>query len=350
MADGQPLAVARLEPGLSRSARLEAWHELTRPLFRVATLTPPGAFDAAWALYRLDQLIVSQVRFTAQEFVHDPGQSAWDNDHLLLELYEGGHGRGMSAGTPTFIDSDCVHLVDLSRSYRTVTTSVDAVGVVIPHSLVQYDPRRHPSYLSMPAETPRGAILRSVLRGLIGQLPSVTTADAPDLANAVVGLVRSLLLCPSASLPKSEARALLSARIRAFIDQNLTDQELGSARLCRQFNISRATLYRLFQDVGGIDAFIRDRRLDRCSADLMDAGLGRGRVREVAERLGFMDPSQFNRAFRRRFGTAPSDHLGGREAFSLPTGGSAGPAYDHEGRRLLGIWLSRSSAATSGQL
>ena len=349
MTDDMPLPEVRVEAGLSPAACREAWDDLTKPLFAVSLLTGPEHFAAEWAFHRLDRLVVSQVEFTPQEFLHEPHRhDLADNDLLLLELYEAGSGRGVSAGVPTFIDPGRVHLVDLSRSYRTVTTAVRTKGVVIPHAAVQYDPRRHPPYLVLPVDTPRGAMLVTALRGLVAQLPSVTMQDAPALADAFAALVRALLLTPTAPLDEADARAVTKARIRHHIDQHLA-ADLGVEELARRFALSRATLYRLFQTEGGIEAYIRDRRLDRCSDALMLVAPGRGRVREISERLGFADAGHFTRAFRQRFGVAPSDHLGIRlrpPARSVELPPSSG---SHDSVRLFGDWLRRETARSASE-
>lgn len=334
-----------LEPGLPQSAQREAWQELTRPLFTITPLTPPDAFDASWSFHRLDRLIVSEVSFSPQEFVHDPRRhSQADNDHLLLELYEEGSGRGESGDVATCIDQDRLHLVDLSRSYRTVTTNVRTIGVVLPHASVGYQPDRHPPYLWLPVASPRGGLLAASMRGLVEQLPAVTVTDAPALAMAFAGLVRSLFLTPAATAPDIAARDRLAGRIRAYVDQHLGD-ELSGDELSRHFNLSRASLYRLFQAEGGVEAFIRDRRLDRCSSELMLAQAGRGRVREIAERLGFADAGHFTRAFRQRFGVAPSDLLGAkRHETGEPGDAQARQAVLAPSVSQFGDWL-RSEAA-----
>jgi AraC-like DNA-binding protein len=335
----------RAEPSLSAASSREAWQALTRPLFAVTTLTPPRQFGATWTLHQLGRLVVSQVEFTAQEFVRDPDVRAMAaEDLLLLELYEAGSGRGVSGETPTFIDPGRLHLIDLSRRYRAVTTAVSTVGVVIPHAAIQYDRGRHPSYLALPLATPQGAMLAAALRTLVGQLPAVTMADAPALCDAFAGLVRSLFPLPPAGSATGTLRSpATAASIRHHIDRHLAD-ELNAAGLARRFGMSRATLYRLFRAEGGIDAYIRARRLERCSAELMLTDPGRGRVREVAERLGFMDAGHFTRAFRQRFGVAPSDHLGVKLqapelAVTLPQ-----PAASTESVRLFGDWLRREAA------
>ena len=340
-----PLPVVRVDPLLSRAARREAWQELTRPLFAVAPLTEPGDFQAAWAMHRLDRLIVSQVEFTAQEFVHDPRVSQHADDALLLlELYEAGTGRGLSGGTPTLIDDRRIHLVDLSRGYRSITSQVRTIGVVIPHAAVHFDPARHPPYLALPLATPRGAMLAAALRGLVSQLPAATIADAPALAEAFAALVRALFLLPEPPEPASPSRAHQGERIRRYMDQHLAS-DLDAGELARRFGLSRASLYRLFQADGGIEAYLRDRRLERCSIELMQALPERGRVREIAERLGFSDAGHFTRAFRQRFGVAPTEHLGARHRLSADPAGSHDLPASHASVRLFGDWLRRQVAA-----
>lgn len=342
-----PLAAVRAEPGLSASARREAWQALTRPLFAASTLTAPDEFAAAWTLHQLGRLVVSQVEFSAQEFIRDPRRhQPADDELLLLELYEAGSGRGYSGELPTFIDPHHIHLVDMSRSYRTVTTATRTIGVVLPHEAVRYDPRRYPPYLSLPMDTPRGAILAAALRMLAKQLPAVTTAEAPALSEAFAGLVHSLLLAPI--VPASMAEAHFpgaAARVRGFIDRHLAD-ELDVDQLQRRFGMSRATLYRLFRTQGGVETYIRDRRLDRCSVELMQAAPARGRVREVAERMGFIDAGHFTRSYRQRFGVAPTDHLGARLRMLPGTIEPAPAAAPHNSVSLFAEWLRRQVPAS----
>jgi AraC-like DNA-binding protein len=320
---------------------------LTQPLFSTALLTAPDEFAASWSLHQLGRLIVSQVQFTAQEFVRAPGRhDLTDDSLLLLELYESGSGRGSSGDQSVLIDHQRLHLVDLSRSYRTVTTSVQAIGVVIPHAAVHYDPRHHPSYFSLGAGTPQGALLAAALRALVAQLPYVTSREAPALSEAFAGLVRSLLLTPSNSPEPAGFGLAQAARIRSYIDLHL-GEELNAQHLSVRFGVSRATLYRLFRVNGGIEAYIRDRRLDRCSVELMRAAPERGRVRTVAERLGFTDAGHFTRAFRQRFGVAPTDHLGARLRSSRGTSETPDPTDSQASVRLFGEWLRWQAAVAT---
>jgi AraC-like DNA-binding protein len=71
--------------------------------------------------------------------------------------------------------------------------------------------------------------------------------------------------------------------------------------------LSRSALYRLFERDGGVANYIRNLRLDRCFADLLDSPPKRGCVCRIAQNWSFFDPANFNRAFRNRFGVAPSD-------------------------------------------
>ena len=68
---------------------------------------------------------------------------------------------------------------------------------------------------------------------------------------------------------------------------------------------SRASLYRLFEPVGGVACYIRSRRLVRARNELTAPGLQDRRIGPIAYRAGFQSIAAFNRAFRQAYGETP---------------------------------------------
>jgi len=108
--------------------------------------------------------------------------------------------------------------------------------------------------------------------------------------------------------PTSERVGWWRARnnlIRKYIETNLGDPALLPAHICNMFNLSRATLYRMFEVDGGVRRYIQDRRLYAAIWDLADRGVRRGRLTEVAEKWGFSSNANFNRAVKAAFDMPP---------------------------------------------
>lgn len=99
-------------------------------------------------------------------------------------------------------------------------------------------------------------------------------------------------------------RDILRREIDAYIEQNLGESDLGSVSLARRFRLSRATLYRLFADRGGVARHIRECRLQAASQQL--SGASPPRLTWLLHELGFASERQFQRAFRARFGMCPT--------------------------------------------
>ena len=91
--------------------------------------------------------------------------------------------------------------------------------------------------------------------------------------------------------------------------------ELSLDDIARRVASSRRQLQRAYAEIG--DTTFRDHltgvRMDRAAELLGVRGLT---VREVAYRVGYRQPAQFAKAFRRHFGTAPSEYRGGRRPLS----------------------------------
>ena len=109
--------------------------------------------------------------------------------------------------------------------------------------------------------------------------------------------------------PAMELETFLT--VRQFVDQNLTSPKLGPSMVARNFGLSRASAYRLFEPVGGLGKYIRTRRLQRAYEEITAPLLADRRIGEIAYSLGFQNFSAFSRLFRKTYKVTP---LGARRA------------------------------------
>ncbi|WP_323123649.1 helix-turn-helix domain-containing protein [Burkholderia alba] len=159
------------------------------------------------------------------------------------------------------------------------------------------------------ADLPITKLLRSYIlgvRAVMDELPA-------DSSDAVQDSLMSLVLSINGSIGSEilDSRlgpsAVLKNRVLDFIDQNLFDRELSPEILAHRFRVSRAHLYRAFEDVGGITTIIKEKRLAYAYRELALSKAGRGKIRDISGALGFSSPEQFSKAFRGYFGCAPGD-------------------------------------------
>ena len=85
--------------------------------------------------------------------------------------------------------------------------------------------------------------------------------------------------------------------------------------------MSRATLYRLFEPLGGVSSYIQERRLARAYAALIHPAHRHRPIYDIAFDCGFASEAHFSRAFRLFFGLPPSElRAMGTAANHLPPG------------------------------
>jgi AraC-like DNA-binding protein len=104
---------------------------------------------------------------------------------------------------------------------------------------------------------------------------------------------------------RAAARVLMLSQVRRYVEANLHLQELSPSSVVEALQLPRATLYRGFEDKGGLGAYIRNRRLREAAADLVK--YPHLQVIDIAYGLGFKSASDFTRAFRRAYGMSPQD-------------------------------------------
>lgn len=96
-----------------------------------------------------------------------------------------------------------------------------------------------------------------------------------------------------------------------LIDRRLGATDLTPAEIARAIGVSRATLFRAFEPLGGVSAWVQQRRLTTARIVLATTDLPTADAAIVA---GFANASHLTTAFRRRWGTTPSAYRRSRLA------------------------------------
>ncbi len=104
---------------------------------------------------------------------------------------------------------------------------------------------------------------------------------------------------------RAAVRAAMFDRARRYVHANLGQAELSPENVLDALQLTRATLYRLFQHEGGLGAYIRNCRLREAANELIR--LPEQPVMDIAYGLGFKSASDFTRAFRRAYEMSPQD-------------------------------------------
>jgi AraC-like DNA-binding protein len=233
-------------------------------------------------------------------------------DHCGLRLIlSGAMGVGESGNLELAAPGDLV-FIDLSQPVR-----LEYAGKEPTAELTLWVPRGHQAIGSrapgslhgrlLRAGDPAAAVVGAALRALHAELDRLAPPDLDQLVGGIFGLgmTRMLASADAAAPPPSGLESF--ATICRYIETNLAASDLGVARLARTFGLSRASLYRLFEPVGGVASYVRARRLNRARQELLAAGLDNRRIGPIAFQSGFRSVAAFNRAFREAYGEPPRD-------------------------------------------
>jgi AraC-like DNA-binding protein len=126
------------------------------------------------------------------------------------------------------------------------------------------------------------------------------------IAFDLLALALAQSLPATASMPRMSAMRVAWAK--AHVLDNLRDATLEPLGVAARQGISLRLLQRHFAAQGeSLAAFILEQRLQRCRDALGDPTQARRTITDIALSWGFAGSARFSRAFRERFGHAPSE-------------------------------------------
>jgi AraC-like DNA-binding protein len=286
--------------------RFDVFNDASRSLWHRLPVTR-RTFECDAADYLVDDVIVYHLRYNAHAIIRTPAQVATGlSDGISVQLYRRGSIRGAVGDVELYGAPDRIVLQDLAHPFSVWTDDSEVIGVIVPRARIECHDwiRMRAPVLSWPIDSSTGRVLASALTTLWAELPRAEMSDGPRLARSFVGVLNGLLQPSGNHL--GDVRLALNVAIRQYIADHLDYLALDVDTLRREFFCSRATLYRLFEEDGGVARYIRDARLRACMHDLARPSATRKHIGLIATRWGFENPSHFNRLFKQSFGVVPS--------------------------------------------
>lgn len=335
-----PHAVFSVDEAAPRE-RYALWKESISCIFEVEAERElrQERFSASVDAHMFGQVMLAQTTTLRQTWNRSASTMARDGmDHYMIQLFvEGGMEADHRGGVATMKQGGLI-VFDLAQEMVSRTDSFTNLSLIVSRDmlgpLLRAPDDQHMRTLS--AHEPLTALLREHMLSLKRHGSCLPADQATEIGPAVAALAAACLNGTPQDTPG--ARQVLEVahmtRIKRVIEGRLDDPALSVETIVHLVGASRSKLYSLFEPVGGVGTYVRERRLRRALLALMDEGQDHRPIFDVALDCGFTSESGFSRSFRRRYGAAPSEVRRDRVALRSGLPDSSGPdrRYEH--------WLS----------
>lgn len=200
---------------------------------------------------------------------------------------------------------------DNSRDYVfDLRCDYDLLCFQLPRDLLPQHGERLEGHLGarLPGHDAAVGVLRSYATSLAQRLGEIPEPLAEDFLRHLGDLLK--LACDGAAefdKRPPAPRAATLWRVTRWIEANLESTDLCPEQIARCNGLSLRALHQLFREHGvSVMQTVLNARLARCQERLLARGSTGASVEQVAFEAGFRDPSHFRRAYRARYGIAPS--------------------------------------------
>lgn len=286
--------------------RFAHYHDFYSPGSDPAALDAP--VDAEVHARRLDGVLLYERRLrglATERLATRVRRNQFDHFTLQLNLAGELHGEG-DQGFRAVRPGE-IQLLDMAKPMRTRMPDLHSITVSVARSVIESAGASTGALhgLVIPAD-PAGALGRWLVSTSAGgeARPDPARANDADILAELLGAALSGLGL-STHLARERADLERMNAARRFVEANLFDETLGPVQVAGAAGVSRATLYRLFEGVGGVRKYIQMRRLARLRGSLFEpAGQT---VAALAFEAGFVSEHHANRSFRQEFGRPPAE-------------------------------------------
>lgn len=219
--------------------------------------------------------------------------------------------------------------LDMAQPMRMVRpTGTRILAFFLPRALVESEIADAPSIHGrvIAYSSPLSQLILDHLFALCHRLASMSTDEAATTIRTCAHLILAAFGKQQdlSQRARTATRQALQNQVRSYIEAHLHNTRLSPESIMERFPIPRPTLYRMFEEEGGLATYIRNRRLWASAVDLVRQPSVA--AVQVGYSFGFGSASDFSRAFRRAFGVPPQEYRAHRfDMAESSAQGAAGP-------------------------
>ncbi|WP_343569240.1 helix-turn-helix domain-containing protein [Acinetobacter sp.] len=298
---------------VSSDLRTEFYREIFAPIIDITPLRGDELYGTA-RIRSVGELVLSKSSYNNQNYNRSDKlvrQSGFDKYLVCLAL-KGSHRHISYNGRYLSVETGDILIVDLAKSGRGISSAGQHIHAYIPRSFLdtKLSKMKVNQDILLKAHFPMTKILADYMLGLFEVSCDLRLDDTLVTTEAFVALLIVAIKGEEninlSYIYDSASSEILKNRVFDFINHNIRNLDLNVDLLVRRFNVSRAHLYRAFEEEGGIATVIRNKRLELAYQALLNPSKI-STVTEIAHEYGFSSSNQFYRAFRQRYGCNPTE-------------------------------------------
>ncbi len=295
--------------------RFEMWREVMAATHDVAQAEiTSDPFRIQVAVWRLGQMVVTSGQFTPQSFARSSENIRRDHiDHFGLFVQGSGTRHCHVESDTEVLRENDIQIVDFAQAERSSASTGNSGTLYLPRDLVE---EVIPNFSRFHGRVMRDSMSTLFARHILSlgtHLPHLPSNALPHLSQATMEMAFACLQSlESGSWEMNSAVVFaMRRRVERYIESQLEETDLTPAAIARACDMSRTTLYRLFEPHGGVMTYVKRRRLHRIHSILV-ANEDLRSLADISEDYGFQSGAHFSREFRKEFGCSPGEVRGDR--------------------------------------
>lgn len=346
----RPLTIAWSTSSDQHSDAFDTYRDSLSDMFDVVDVAHNGrkGFASLTTVTRFGASVIGRGQSVGQTFVRDAQrvrQSGLDHVSMVVNLSDG---IGDFDGREARSGAGSVQLRDLARPSSVQTSAVDIVNLIVPrHMLPSWLLGQRFHGLTLTGETAGARLIASHLLMLATVSDDLSEDEGIAAIEATFVIAERFLGRDFVTSPLHTHAIHRTIRRRAMhVFDGLPPRSRTSVDdVARLIGVSRSSLYRAFEPMGGVLKYVRQRRLDRVYAALRSPNRQPGTIDGLAREHGFSSAGQLAAAFYKRFEIHAEDVTPAARTTRRGNGTRATGEMDHAAHDVFIDWLRIGEAA-----
>ncbi|MBX3598208.1 MAG: helix-turn-helix domain-containing protein [Rhizobiaceae bacterium] len=259
--------------------------------------------------YDLGKVLFAASRFDEYQFLRSPDHiKRGEIDHWVLIFRRSGNFRSQCGRNSVSCGPFSLTIISLAYPFQSESESGRSISLYVPREclLPVADKLDRLNHVTLEGISARIAV--EFLVSMSRLLPVTRVEEVPIFVETALIILKGF--AEQTNLPdRNPSRALLAIRLemaKRYILENLRSEKLEAEDICVAMKLTRRQLYYLFEKLGGVNSYVRSRRLLAVHEAITDPAHDLP-LHSVAEIFGFHDAALFSRQFKSEFGYSPKE-------------------------------------------